>query len=114
MVLFRTLRVLIFTCFILLQSSVFLSQNQAAQWYFGQNAGLNFLTSPPSVLTNGSMAVVEGCASVSDAAGNLLFYTDGMTIWNKNHIIMGNGTGLFGAGTPVQSSLILPLPGNSN
>ncbi len=44
------------------------------------------------------MIAVEGCSSVSDADGNLLFYTSGGTVWNRNHQIMPNGAGLSGNG----------------
>ncbi|MCC6371140.1 MAG: hypothetical protein IT236_09060, partial [Bacteroidia bacterium] len=63
-------------------------QNQTQKWYFGVNAGLNFATNPPSVLTNGSVIAYEGSASISDAAGNILFYTNGNIIYNKNHVVM--------------------------
>jgi hypothetical protein len=71
-----------------------ISQNESAKWYFGATAGLDFM-GPPTILTNGMMNPWEGCASISDAAGNLLFYTDGLSVWNKTHVIMANGTGLM-------------------
>ena len=91
-------------------ASILFGQNETTKWYFGKNAGLDFVTNPPSILT-GSMNVFEGCASIADGSGNLLFYTDGMSIWNQNHAIMSNGTGLFGSGTSSQSSVILKKPG---
>jgi len=94
-------------------SSQFFTQNEAAKWYFGQNAALDFMTSPPTPLIGSAMIVLEGCASVADANGNLLFYTDGMTIWTSTHTVMANGTGLFGNGTPTQSSLIIRRPGST-
>jgi hypothetical protein len=86
------------------------AQNETSNWYFGNQAGLSFSTSPPSLLT-GSMNVLQGCSSVSDNAGNLLFYTDGVTIWNKNHSVMANGQGLNGFNLPCQSSVIVRKPG---
>ena len=49
-----------------------------------------------------------GSASISDNDGNLLFYTDGITVWNRNHEVMPNGTGLFGSNTVSQSVIIVP------
>ena len=93
---------------------VFFAQNQNSKWYFGGYAGLDFMTTPPTVLTNGAMSTPEGCASVADAGGNLLFYTNGVTVWNQSHVVMANGTGLLGDPSTTQSSLIAKQPGNSN
>lgn len=90
------------------------AQKEANIWYFGYHAGLDFNTNPPSVLTNGMMQQIEGCSSVSDASGQLLFYTDGVTVWNKNHNVMVNGTGLYGNTSSTNSGLIFPFPGNQN
>lgn len=90
------------------------AQNENVNWYFGSYAGLNFSTNPPTILNNSAMYSSEGCAAVSDGVGNLLFYTDGITIWNKNHQIMANGTGLMGHPSAAQSGLVLKQPGNPN
>ncbi len=96
-----------------LVTSVF-GQGEANNWYFGQNAGLNFSTTPPTVLTNGNLDTLEGCATISDATGNLLFYTDGTTIYNRNHAIMPNGTDLHGDNSSTSSALVVPQPRSSN
>ncbi len=90
------------------------AQNENNNWYFGSYAGLNFATNPPTTLTNSAMYSSEGCSTVSDANGNLLFYTDGITIWNKSHQIMANGTGLMGHPSAAQSGLVVKQPGNPN
>lgn len=90
-----------------------LSQNEGMNWYFGKRAGLSFSTSPPTVLTNGMLFTLEGCSTMSDPNGNLLFYTDGDTIWNSAHNVMANGTGLFGHSSSTQSALILKQPGSN-
>ncbi len=59
------------------------------------------------------MHTQEGCASISDFNGNLLFYTDGITVYNRNHGIMPNGTGLKGDFSSTQSAIIVPRPGSS-
>jgi hypothetical protein len=83
-------------------------------WYFGDSAGLSFATDPPTVLTDGAMNALEGCATISDTNGNLLFYTNGITVWNKNHQVMENGTDLYGNLTSTQSALIVPWPESDN
>jgi len=82
-------------------------------WYFGTNAGLDFKTEPPTPLLDGQIVTNEGCAVISDADGNLMFYTDGMTVWTKTHVAMPNGTGLLGNPSTTQSGIIVPLPGSS-
>ncbi|MCC6690103.1 MAG: hypothetical protein IT235_01095, partial [Bacteroidia bacterium] len=58
------------------------------------------------------MTVLEGSSSISDASGNLLFYTDGYTVWNKNDVQMANGTGLKGfVASGTQTSVIVKKPG---
>jgi hypothetical protein len=88
------------------------SQQEFSKWYFGNNAGLDFSTSPPTILTNGAMTAPEGCATVCDASGNLLFYTNGMTIWNASHSVMANGNGLFGDTSSTQGALAVQHPTN--
>jgi len=89
------------------------AQNGNKKWYFGNGTGLNFLTVPPSTLAGSSMSTPEGCASIADGSGNLLFYTNGVTVWDRNHATMANGTGLLGHNSTSQSCLIIPLPGSS-
>lgn len=91
-----------------------MAQGEANVWYFGMNAGLNFPFGPPTALTNGMCNTSEGSASIADAAGNLLFYTDGATVWNKLHAPMANGTGLNGNASSTQSGVIIKQPGNTN
>lgn len=89
-------------------------QGEANNWYFGMNAGISFNTTPPTVLTNGRVNTLEGCTTISDATGNLLFYTDGITIWDRTHTIMQNGTGLKGDPSSTSSALIVPQPNTPN
>jgi len=83
-------------------------------WYFGANAGLDFKTEPPTPLLDGMVNTSEGCAAISDASGNLMFYTDGMTVWTKTHVAMPNGTGLLGNPSTSQSGIIVPDMSNAN
>ncbi len=88
-------------------------QGQAGIWYFGENAGLNFNVDPAVALTNGSLNTEEGCSTVCNAQGDLLFYTDGITVYNKNHVVMANGNGLDGNSSATQSSIIVQQPGSA-
>jgi gliding motility-associated-like protein len=95
---------------IILSFSYCFSQGQANIWYFGENAGLDFNSGVPVPITDGQIDTLEGCATISDAAGVLLFYTDGITVWDVNHNIMPNGTGLQGDPSSSQSGIIVPFP----
>ena len=81
-------------------------------WIFGNNCGLDFSTSPaPPTPTSGfAISTLEGCASVSDANGAILFYTDGSTIWDNINTV--RATGLLGNSSSTQSAIIVPDPGN--
>jgi len=97
------------------------SQGEASNWFFGNGAGLIFdLNSDavtPTNLASSTINTSEGCSSISDFNGNLLFYTDGRNVWDKNHQVMPNanynsGTGLLGDPSSTSSGLIIPRPGN--
>ncbi|MDT0688488.1 T9SS type B sorting domain-containing protein [Salegentibacter sp. F188] len=88
------------------------AQNEASTWYFGDNAGLSFNGDTPTSLLNGRLQTVEGSTSISDRNGNLLFYTDGITVYNRNHSPMRNGDNLKGNVSSTQSAIVVPRPGN--
>ena len=88
------------------------AQKEAAIWYFGEKAGLDFNSGSPVSITNGKIITNEGCASISDKNGNILFYTDGSIVYNKSHLAMPNGNGLLGHKSSTQSAIIVPKPNN--
>uniref|UniRef100_UPI00404A808C T9SS type A sorting domain-containing protein n=1 Tax=Flavobacterium sp. TaxID=239 RepID=UPI00404A808C len=69
-------------------------------WQFS-NRSIDFNSNPPTVTTAG-VAGQFGKTSISDAFGNLLFYTDGVNVWNKNHSVMTNGAN-YAFGTIFQN-----------
>jgi gliding motility-associated-like protein len=89
------------------------AQKQAAIWYFGEYAGLAFTIEGPVNLQNSALSTTEGSASISDANGDLLLYTDGVTVYNKNHQPMKNGRNLWGHYSTTQT-LIVPQPENDS
>ncbi len=90
------------------------AQHEFDNWYFGNNTGVSFVSGTPVNVTGGMLTTNEGCSSISDGVGNLLFYTDGQTVYNGIHAIMPNGTGLLGNYSSTQSALIVSDPANSN
>lgn len=115
------IKLLVFFLCLSLQS---FSQGEASNWFFGNRAGIKF-NSDNTITTLSNfpnpirIVTDEGCSSFSDANGNLLLYTDGRTVWDRNHIIMPNGnynagTGLLGDPSSTQSGIIVPNPANPN
>ncbi|HYV90619.1 MAG TPA: T9SS type A sorting domain-containing protein [Chitinophagales bacterium] len=90
-----------------------LAQKQAWKWYFSNNAAMDFSTGVPVALFDNAMYQYEGSSSIADENGDLLFYSDGITVWNKNHLPMPNGTGMLGNYSSTQSALIVPKPGST-
>lgn len=98
------------TILLLLILSSTYAQKEANVWYFGNKAGLDFNSGSAVVLEDGALDSFEGVSTICDNDGNLLFYTDGMTVYNKNHDVMQNGTGLLGHPSATQSGVIVPVP----
>ncbi len=90
------------------------AQLESSYWYFGINAGIDFSSGTAVAIDNGQLVTGEGCATISDEFGNLLFYTDGSLVYDANHVIMPNGSGLKGNSSSTSSAIIVPLPGNSD
>ena len=88
------------------------SASEGNNWCFGWSAGLDFNGGTP-VAAICSLSTEEGCSSISDTAGNLLFYTDGSLVWDKNHTTMLNGFGLTGHYSSTQSAIIVKKPGST-
>ncbi|MEM6686015.1 MAG: T9SS type B sorting domain-containing protein [Bacteroidota bacterium] len=101
-------------CIVFFSLQLLLGQNEGANWYFGTQAGLNFSTSPPTALTNGALSTNEGVATISDGNGQLLFYTDGSQVYDRNHLVTPNGSGLTGNSSSTQSAVIVPKPDDPN
>lgn len=100
--------ILFFLCF-----SFSYGQKEAANWFFGEFAGLNFNGKTVTPL-RGKLATREGCAAISNRKGALLFYTDGSNVYDRNHQLMPNGSELYGNNSSTQSAIIVPHPLESN
>ncbi|MBT4931186.1 MAG: T9SS type B sorting domain-containing protein [Flavobacteriales bacterium] len=90
-----------------------MAQTPADWWYFGNQSGIHFTTSGPVAEGSGQLNTQEGCATISDNSGDLLFYTDGISVWDQTHTVMPNGTGLLGNPSSTHSGIIVPRPGNA-
>lgn len=108
---FITITLLIFHVFGNSQSP---NIKRAYHWYFGENAGIDFSSGTAVADTIGILNTLEGCATISDTIGNLLFYTDGIKVWDSTHNQMPNGFGLHGDWSSLNSTVIVPKPNNNN
>lgn len=89
-------------------------QNQANAWRFGINAGIDFNSNPPIAVDNSALVSQEGSAVMCNPGGQLLFYTNGETVWDRNNNIMPNGQFLLGRKSTTQSAVIVPRPDHKN
>jgi hypothetical protein len=102
-------------------AAIFLSfkasgQQYSNNWVFGDSVLLSFTDTGITCMQIPSTIQQEASASISDSDGNLLFYTDGKYVWNKNLNLMPNGCCLnidqywTYASSVTQGVLILPNP----
>ena len=87
---------------------------ETAHWIFGYQAAVNFVDGQPVNSQSIDYKFPNGMSVMSDSTGNLLFYTDGMYVWNRNHELMQNGQGLKGNNGATQSCIIVPHPGDED
>lgn len=116
---------IVFVMLFFYQISGLFAQNEANTWTFGSNAMIKFVNSgptyTPTALPNSAMSQNEGVATISDENGDLLFYTNGQTIWNNQNVAVsmpsnvglptyGGVPVLGGDGTSTQSAVVIPNP----
>lgn len=98
-----------FTFILLLFVRLATAQNYGNVWRFGQAAGIDFNSCEPSVFTQGIDVGSEGCSAISNAAGQLLFYTNSDSVWDRTNHSMPNGYLIPASGT-LSQVLIIPKP----
>lgn len=119
-----------FTLIILLGLCPLLAAAQSGpgwHWRFGQGNALFITPTTIAQPTDGLQSTFEGCATISTASGQLLFYTNGGgrdpllsgqssgKIWDSNGTVvydMGNTEG--GGFSAAQSSVFIPKPGGGS
>ncbi len=84
-------------------------------WYFGDGAGIDFneedgLDPPPrSITTPHGMNAPAGTSTISDANGDVQFYSNGSRVWNRENEVMPNGTEIGGDSLSTQAVIIVPF-----
>lgn len=109
------------------------AQKEAYNWPFGDKAGLTWKTKRqhtdvtrlygntystslwlPATFAN-NVRTYEGCFALSDEnTGDIMFYSDGRTIYDRTGGVMTNGSGLSGHPSSTQSGVLMPYPGAKN
>lgn len=91
------------------------SQKETNNWVFGLSNWMDFNTDPVSIniTPNFNFFAERSSVSMSDEEGNLLFYSDGFSIFNKNHELMPNG--IIQANTSFTHPIFaIPKPGSDH
>jgi len=80
-------------------------------WYFGENSGLDFNSTPTTAITDENQMISEnGSAVLCDSNGDLVMYTNGETLWDADHNVIPNGENLAGSNESTQNALFLAAP----
>ncbi len=90
-------------------------QKRANHWPFADYE-LNFTNKKVNVTRAYASRLNRGMGVISDENGNLVMYTDGYSVFNKDHQQMQNGSALMPStnNTSTQESIIIPKPGSNN
>ncbi len=87
-------------------------------WYFGDGAGLNFnpdpddenAPTPRPIDKPHPQNIPAGTTTISDQAGEVLFFTDGNSVWDLNGNLMENGEDIGGDNSSSQSVIAVAVP----
>jgi hypothetical protein len=90
-------------------------------WHFGNNSHIEFTNGGEPVLRPDAQLVTwEGCASISDQSGSLLFYTDGQRLWDSNDNVVpvnfpiSTASPLGGNQSSTHSAIVVPPAGTGS
>lgn len=87
-------------------------------WYFGDGAGLDFnpdpndstAPTPRPIAQRHPQNIPAGTTTISDQAGQVLFFTDGQKVWDLNGDLMANGDSIGGDNSASQSVIAVAVP----
>ena len=101
-----------FLCIFILVSHQVFSQGENNIWCLDSFQSIDFSKNP--ILIDSSREVNKsGVSTISDKNGSLLFYTNGIEVWDRFHNRMPNGFGL-NAGSDTWQNLIVKKPGSNS
>ncbi len=83
-------------------------------WYFGNSAGINFMNNE-AISSDGKINAPEGVALTGDPNADVLFATDGESVWYGNDLApAANGTNIGGSPGVTQNSLFVDFPSDES
>lgn len=109
----KHLRLLVF--FFVLPLYVSAQDYTGYTWYFGNRVvEFNRTNKQPNASTGAVTLGGPGAVAADPATGDVLFYTDGQTVYDASHATMVNGTGLQGDVNGNQPVVLGQVPGQPN
>jgi gliding motility-associated-like protein len=98
----------VFLC--LFAGTKLLAQQENNIWLFGDMGGITFNSGTPQLYVGSAMNAYIPSVSVCNATGQLQFYSEGTKVWNRNHVLMPNGSGLVGNFYPTITQGVIAMP----
>jgi PKD repeat protein len=99
-----------------LLGQVVYGQLEQKHWFLSYSAGFDFQPAPVydnSAMVNGTFTNQAECNTAqSDPSGNLIFYTDGVNLWNGNHTLVNSTLG--GDISSATGAISIPHPSVAN
>lgn len=89
------------------------AQHETDNWVLGKGRHLRFYNDSIAILNDSKIHITGSSVSYSDTLGNLLFYSNGVQIWNKNHQTMKNGDDLMGDSQNTNIGIVVKQPGHN-
>lgn len=97
------------------------SQNKGTIWIGGENAAIDFIgDTAMSFFRPENTTFNRTSTSICDKNGNLLFYSNGYRVFNRNYEVLENGDSLnvgdydfYGFMPTPDGAVIIPIPGDS-
>lgn len=85
------------------------AQGECNNWVAGTGISFDFGSGAPQYFSNNMHPMIGASATISDASGQLLFYTNGYWVWNREHYIMPELTnGISGHTHPTAQTIGYP------
>ena len=100
--------------FLLIGSADLRAQSQENNWFFGFWNHVEFENGiTPVVYPEDPIYATEGSASISNADGQLQFYTTGLLVFDRFGGVMPGPNTLYGSDSSTQNTIIIPFPGDT-